>query len=61
MWVASVDVKRATLSYASVGNVDVHLLQGVREHRLVPPRGIVGATLPTCGSSSNSCNRAGCC
>jgi serine phosphatase RsbU (regulator of sigma subunit) len=46
MWVAAVEVHRARLSYAGVGNVDARLLQGGREHRLVPQRGIVGATLP---------------
>src|SRR5262249_39672316 len=46
MWVASIDVNRAELSYAGVGNVDARLCQDGTEHRLVPQRGIVGATMP---------------
>ena len=51
MWVGTVEVNRARLSYAGVGNVDARLFQGGREHRLMPQRGIVGATLPNLRAS----------
>jgi serine phosphatase RsbU (regulator of sigma subunit) len=46
MWMVTVDMERARLSYAGVGNVDARLLQGGHEQRLVGQRGIVGATMP---------------
>jgi serine phosphatase RsbU (regulator of sigma subunit) len=40
--VAAIDVERAQLTYAGIGNVEARLWQGGRVHRLIAYRGIVG-------------------